>query len=253
MTNLPQLDHSPTPRSIDNRRRVSFGRQDYRADWETYCAARPHARASELRTLLDASQGNQDGADQVLADIVGRAATDPEMARLALQRVMPGILAIATRRARQSRGTFDDVLADLVGNAWIAIRTYPLARRPRKIAANLVRDIEYNTFVQPNRLRRVATETLTTATDQAVPGECHAAETLVAILAAARAAGADAADIRLLGELTVGGHAVGDLALRYDVSPRTILNRRRLAERNVRIVLGATATDTTSDDLTVAA
>jgi hypothetical protein len=54
-------------------------------------------------------------------------------------------------------------------------------------------------------------------------------------LAAARHAGAGAAGIRLIGELTVAGRSVQDLATSYGVSPRTILNRRLAAERDLAI------------------
>jgi hypothetical protein len=128
---------------------------NYRLDWERFCAAQPAAIAAELQALLDATHGNNDEADGHMAHVVGKAATDPTMARLALRRLMPGIVSIARRRARIEASSFPELLHELVGNAWILVCSYPIERRPRKIAANLTRDVEYITFVQPRRLRRI--------------------------------------------------------------------------------------------------
>jgi hypothetical protein len=206
---------------------------NYRTDWEQFCSAQPAAIAAELEALLASTQGNDDEADQNLAALVGRAATDPTMARLVLQRVMPGVLSVAKRRANLSPGTFVEILHDLVANAWIAVCTYPLDRRPRKIAANLVRDIEYNTFTQQSRLRRVATDAVAELPERSAPRHTNPGEDVITVLAAARNAGANPDGLRLLGELTVAGRSVAELAESYGVSPRTILNRRLAAEADL--------------------
>jgi hypothetical protein len=206
---------------------------NYRTDWQHFCSAQPAAIAAELEALLASTQGNDDQADQNLAAVVERAATDKTMARLALHRVMPGLLAVAKRRANLAPGTFSEILHDLVANAWIAVCTYPLDRRPRKIAANLVRDIEYNTFTQQSRLRRVATDAVADLPERSAPGHTNPGEDVLTVLAAARVAGANADGLRLLGELAVAGRSVGELAESYGVSPRTILNRRLAAEADL--------------------
>ena len=202
---------------------------NYRTDWEHFCSAQPATVAAELEALLASTQGNDDEADQNLAALVGRAATDPAIARLVLQRVMPGVLSVAKRRANLAPGTFREILHDLVANAWIAVCTYPLDRRPRKIAANLVRDIEYNTFTQQSRLRRVATDAVAEMPDRSAPHHTNPGEDVITVLAAARNAGANPDGLRLLGELAVAGRSVNELAASYGVSPRTILNRRLAA------------------------
>jgi len=92
-------------------------------------------------------------ADQVLAKIVRRAANDPLAARIALQRVLPPIVAIARRRGKLRTIGFDAALGLALSHAWEIIRSYPIERRPAKIAANIVRDIEYFAFVRDNRRR----------------------------------------------------------------------------------------------------
>jgi DNA-binding NarL/FixJ family response regulator len=55
-----------------------------------------------------------------------------------------------------ARGGFDEALTDTVAQAWIQIRTYPINKRPIKIASNLVRDSEYFAFVRDSRLKQLA-------------------------------------------------------------------------------------------------
>ena len=92
-------------------------------------------------------------ADRVLAEIVRRARNDQLAARIVLQRVFPPMLAIARRRGRIRTLGFDYAFSLVLSHAWEVIRTYPIERRPAKIAANIVRDIEYFAFVRRERKR----------------------------------------------------------------------------------------------------
>lgn len=206
---------------------------NYRIDWEQFCSTHPVAVAAELQALLRATQGNDDEADQILAGVVGRAATDNVMARLALQRIMPGLVSIAQRRGRRAPGNFAEILHDLVANAWIQVCTFPIERRPRKIASNLVRDTEYATFVQQARLRRVATDAVADIPERSTAHSTNPGEEVIRVLGEARKAGANPEGLQLLGELSVGGRSVQDLAESYGVSPRTILNRRLAAQADL--------------------
>ena len=108
-------------------------------------------------------------ADWVLADIVRRAATDQLAARIVLQRVFPPMLAIGRRRGKMHRTGFDDAFSLVLSHGWEIIRTYPIDRRPTKIAANIVRDIEYFAFVRRER-RRPKHERLDDSWDLIVDG-----------------------------------------------------------------------------------
>jgi len=99
-----------------------------------------------------------DEADQYLAQVVRLARTDELAARLAVQRVVPPILAIAKRRGRIHPGGVEEALNAVMAQVWLVIRTYPCENRPRKIAANIVRDVEYKEFVAPQRKRRTTVE-----------------------------------------------------------------------------------------------
>lgn len=96
--------------------------------------------------------------DQYLLQIVRLAAHDELAARIVLQRILPPLLAIARRRGRIVRGGINEALTETLSHAWELIRTYPVERRPAKVAANLVRDAEYFAFVRDARKRTVAVD-----------------------------------------------------------------------------------------------
>ncbi len=98
-----------------------------------------------------------DDADRHLLNLVAVAHHDPLAARIVLQRILPALCGIARRHSSTPRQR-QEVLDDLIGNAWQLIRRYPVERRPRRVAANLVRDIGFETFVRPAR-RMASTET----------------------------------------------------------------------------------------------
>ncbi len=123
-------------------------------------------RAENDRAENDrADAGADDGADGRLACLVAEARSNPLAARVVLQRLLPGILAIARRRGHREWGLTLEYYDELLSNAWIVIRCFPIHRRPRAVAANLLRDIEYQTFTRPARLRRVPTCILTDPSD----------------------------------------------------------------------------------------
>ena len=99
---------------------------------------------------------NWDEGDTYLLELVKLAATDPLAARIVLQRVLPPVLGIARRRGNHMRGGPDAAVNDLLTQAWLVITSYPAERRPRKVAANIVRDIEYFEYVAHNRLRKTS-------------------------------------------------------------------------------------------------
>lgn len=96
--------------------------------------------------------------DRYLLLLVTRAAHDELAARIVLQRILPPLLAIARRRGRIIRGGIDEALTETLSHAWELIRTYPVDRRPAKVAANLVRDAEYFAFVRNSRKRTVTVD-----------------------------------------------------------------------------------------------
>lgn len=97
--------------------------------------------------------GNGDHHDACLSALVRVASHDQLAARIVLQRILPGLISIAVRRAPITvnglAGAFDLV----VSAAWLVICQFPIDRRPRRVAANLLFDIEYLAFVRDARLK----------------------------------------------------------------------------------------------------
>ena len=158
-----------------------------------------------------------------------------------LQRILPALAGLARRGA----GTWadrQDLLDELVANAWLRIRSYPVERRPHRVAANLVRDIGFATTVQPTR-RKLASETATapdTLTDTAVAEHAEPLDELVDVLRSARDGGLDDQDHRLLC-LLASMTRTADVADALDVTTRTVRNRRDAALARLRRLTDAAA------------
>jgi hypothetical protein len=175
-------------------------------------------------------------ADQLLAELVRVGRGDVLAARIVLQRVLPGLVTTAVRR---TAGRPIDRLAlfdDLVANAWLVIRSFPIERRPTKIAVNILRDTEYQTCVRPVRLRSSGELPAALFVDGHSLPRCRLDGTpeggrpvvheVVSVLIMGAAAGLRRRDLAMLGAATVGGLTVAEVAERFRVTPRTVLNRR---------------------------
>ena len=64
-----------------------------------------------------------------------------------------GAPASALRRGATGRWQVAPLFDELTAAGWIVVRTYPIERRPAKIAVNLLRDAEYEVCVRPFRLK----------------------------------------------------------------------------------------------------
>ncbi len=169
-------------------------------------------------------------ADHYLSRVVAAAADDELAARIVLQRILPGLIRIATRRAAMAggiRAAFDET----AGVAWLVIRTFPIQRRPRHVAANLLRDIEYQAFVRERRL--VATERELPTPHHRLPDAPVADDDdplleVVTLLAEGVRAGLTERDREVLG-LAVGAPNSTSAAARLGVPTRTWRARKHAA------------------------
>jgi hypothetical protein len=162
--------------------------------------------------------------EAVLRRLVIRAADDELAARIVLQRVLPGLLALVRRR--QSR-LGDDMLEHLVAAAWIAIRTFAPSRRPACVAAALIGQADHACFCRPGRRKSTSEVTFDPARVTGMPDERRVSpcEELAGVLADARAAGIPNTDLELVQRLLRTG-SPGQVARDLQVTTRTIRNRR---------------------------
>lgn len=99
-----------------------------------------HLRASDLNTLVQGIwAADKADAEAGCAALARLAPTDPAAARVLLQVLRPGLRTLGRRLALG--GSFDHVDQELLALAWERIRTYPIDRRPAKIAADILLDV----------------------------------------------------------------------------------------------------------------
>jgi DNA-directed RNA polymerase specialized sigma24 family protein len=173
-----------------------------------------------------------------LRHLVVLAGNDELAARVVVQRLLPGLLAVVRRRRRGGHGdtAFDELLATL----WISIRTYNPDRQPTCLAAALISDADYRAFRSANR-RRSATERPVDIDDSTYVAEHRtcASDELDELLNDALDAGVSRDDIEMVRQLIDAPRAI-DLATHLKVTPRTIRNRRdRITGRLREVALAA--------------
>jgi hypothetical protein len=175
--------------------------------------------------------------DAHLLRLVTLAREDELAARVVLQRLLPGLLAIAVRRTRFGRHRVHEVFSELASAAWLLVRTYPIERRPAKVAVNLLRDAEYEVFARHARRVVARSEHITAwLPDTPVPDDDHAGTCVVEVLRLGRDCGMPDHDLRLLAELASGRHP-DVIAASLGCSPRSVRNRRNAVARALRAAL----------------
>ena len=176
-------------------------------------------------------------SESALRTLVMLAAGDELAARTVMQRLLPGLLAVAGRRRAQTTDTFDE----LAGAAWIAVRTFNPARNPACLAAALITDADYRAFRR--HWRRAAAGERPIDCNQLDEFEsadpATSGQELMAVLRDAAEGGLPQSDLELLRRLAEAT-PTSQLAAEGDVTARTIRNRRdRATERLRQIVLAA--------------
>jgi Homeodomain-like domain len=253
ITHLPTTLHPGRPRrSSDLTRRLN-------AEWEAVLADPdvrvelervPIAGHDRLDTLLaacgDDRSVDHETADALLAQVVAAGLEGRTLAvRVVLQRALGSLVTIAVRRTRGQPSRRAALFDELCSTAWIVIGSYPLARRPRSVLTNVVRDAEYLTCVRPQRLHDVSHRV--TLLDEHVPevglrgGRSeHAADELHdLVLGVGGRRGLVEGDLALLHALAAG-QSVSAIAEALGCTDRTVRNRR---QRLVTKLQGLSAAD----------
>lgn len=176
--------------------------------------------------------------DEALAALLRHAAREPLAGRLLLEALLPGLKALA-RRVLLDPSERETVWALLLACAWERIVTYPLERRPRKIAANILLDT-LNATLGTLAVERARATELTDC--EAVTGPEQSSmdggdvEALLAEAVRAGGIGRDEASLVLASRFE--GCTLADLAAGAGVEYNTIKLRRQRAERRLLLFLG---------------
>jgi hypothetical protein len=173
-------------------------------------------------------------ADRVLVALVARSVEGDALAsRVLLQLLLPGVRRLA--RTWWVLGDADERAAAAVAATYDRIRHYPLARRPRRVAANVLMDAAADL----RRAARAAVPVPASALEAVDAleasigrtGSVHPALELADVLTDAVADGlVSAADAELIAASRIGGTSLSEIARRRGAKLRTLQWRRKRAE-----------------------
>lgn len=188
---------------------------------------------ADLHDLIDFVQRRNQAVanDRVHVALVDLAASDLLAARSMLCAVQPGLVAIAMQY-RTAGDSQDDVASAVVAAAVERIRTYPLHRRPARVAANVLLDTRQVVSRSLFRPRVEETDLLAWSVTLAEPSpEPDPADELAELLEEARRSGRFAEDdLRLIVLTRLGGVPFDALAGQQGVPVARLRQRRLRAE-----------------------
>lgn len=204
------------------------------------------ADPTDLLTFLH-RQGPPDAKDAVLLALLVRAPQEQLAGRVVLQAMLPGLKSLSSRLAR-SVVSFEELWQILFGCLWERIVTYPVARRPSRVAANLLRDTLKRTLAELKReanalaqLPELSLDDLddllgTTASPGAEADGHGEPEALLRRAIAAGAVTSEEAELILATE--IDGVPMAAVAERLGVSYNAVKIRRQRAEQRLLEFLG---------------
>lgn len=226
-------------------RKTLFGRLD--AEWQEFVASPSTTRRytgwqandpsfapyADLARLVEFAQtpGHPAASDDALRCLASRSQTDAVAARALLQCVLYALPRLATRFRPAVGGDAEEIASVVIGAAYERIRTYPIERRPRHIAANIVLDTRQ--VVSRTLCRPRITEVLVDST--ALPAGADApapagTQVIELVGEAVRSGKVGLADARLIVLTRVFDVPVEELAADHHCLPHSLRRRRLRAE-----------------------
>ncbi len=198
------------------------------AHWAERCPAlSPFSDLDQMLVHVH-RRGHPASSDAVLAALASLAPTDDLAARALLQALLPGLKALT--HSFGWRGDHEETAAAVVAACWERIRTYPINRRPRHIAANVLLDTRQRMIRQYNVATCGADETDSEefVFDQTSPHP--AVELLGHVGDALRRRCLDPDEARLILLTRLADVPLSRLAETSGRRPETLRRRRRAAE-----------------------
>lgn len=175
--------------------------------------------------------------DAVLRALLARSRVDPLAARVVLQALRPGLKGLA-KRIFLDADDVEQLWQLLLASVWEQIRTYPLERRPRRIAANLLLDSMRATLSElaRERSRRAELPPSPVVPHAAAATSAPDVETVLARAVAAGAISADEAELIL--RTRIDEQPLASAAQEFGVSYNVLRVRLQRAERRLLLHLG---------------
>lgn len=222
-------------------------------EWQTICSSRRPDHGSspwtddalggfcdlaDLIATLRRSRRDPARADAILAALARRAPADELAARTLLQAVLPGLFNVAKRLGH---GRVDDDLeAEVLAEAVARIRTYPIERRPRLIAANITWDVFGAISRRRQRAGRVVLEPVADLEHHETAGSPDPSSEVCELIDDALARGSlRECDARLLLAIAVGQDTIDSRARREGIAYEAMNARWRRARNRLRLAVAA--------------
>lgn len=191
--------------------------------------------AAGLDVLVAATEDRATSAeakDRVLSALARRVAVDEVAVRTLVQVLLPGARALARRLGWMGPPA---VCAGLVvPELWARVRTYPVERRPARVAANVLADVAHVLLGSEgqSKVELVPLDDIDEADLVAEAEEVRvAADELLGVLAAAVAAGwLSAHAARLIATTRVFDVSCAEVAATEGIAPQSVRRRRQRAE-----------------------
>jgi hypothetical protein len=179
--------------------------------------------------------GDVAAKDELLSALLTLASDDPLAGRVVLQALLPGLKQLA-RRALFDAGERELFWELLLAHTWSRIRSYPLARRRRSVAANLLFDSLQRTLRELSRERRHH------GRNDREPAENQPLSRLgdpeVLLQAAVRGQALTALEARLIFTVRLERRPLADAAKQEDLAYNVARVRLQRAERRLLVFLG---------------
>jgi DNA-directed RNA polymerase specialized sigma24 family protein len=177
--------------------------------------------------------------DAVLCALLTWAKHESIGARVVLEAIRPGLLNLSARITRDPRER-EELRSTMLLAIWEGIRSYPLARRPRRVAANLLLDTMHRTLVELGRESAWLSMRSLASLDSVdrCPSEELNADVDALLAQAVRAGAISAQEANAIVSSRIDGVELGDLARSAGVSYNTMKVRRQRAERRLLLFLG---------------
>jgi len=195
------------------------------------------ARHPSAQALIRLLQGHASYArkDELLAALLRLARSEPLAGRVVLQALLPGLKRLAGQLLFEA-GEREEVWELLLANAWEQICCYPLERRPRRIAANILLDTLRPTLRELKRERRQRSES---STELAASASASQDADVEGLLADAVAAGAiSPLEAEAILAVRIDDDPLAAVAVRLGLSYNVLRVRLQRAERRLLLHLG---------------
>ena len=186
--------------------------------------------------FLQRFDADLDAKDAALAALLRCTQTDPRAGRVVLQALLPGLKRLAERPIREPHAR-DEVWSTLLSAAWERMHNYPLVRRPKRIAANLLLDTRLAIRQEGERARRIAA-------GEPVLAEVPPRPRLLPyppeqpLRRAVDAGAISAEEAELIAQTRIDGRSLVELATEIGVPYDALRKRRERAERRLLLFLG---------------